>query len=111
MLNGQYLQSQFNFVRKDRIGREMFIPIAQRLSDTLEFLTLQAVLFVLAHEVGHIMLGHTDRPRPSTQEARWEEETQADLSAAARVIALMPDLELNFGNDAPARRRLWQGAV
>ena len=40
-------------------------------------------VFVAAHELGHILLGHCDGPAPSTTGEHWEDELEADRTAAA----------------------------
>ena len=36
------------------------------------------IYFVLAHEIGHIVNRHLEVPEPEDQDARWEDEYQAD---------------------------------
>jgi hypothetical protein len=49
-------------------------------------LNAQMLLFVLAHELAHVKLGHL-RVKDSDRETSWEQEYEADVAAATFVIA------------------------
>ena len=49
-------------------------------------LRMSAIAFVLAHEIGHHLLGHTDRPSPETAEQSRAEETEADRYAGELTL-------------------------
>jgi len=108
---GQWPFSRFDFSRAERSGDEMFMAASQRRSGILSFLTLQGIVFTLAHELGHIALGHSDRPLPGSKQDRREEENEADLWATNAIINFIPAHSIflsRFGEAAAEHRRLWQ---
>lgn len=71
------------------------------------------VLFTMAHELGHILLGHCDRPMTPFGKSRWTEEFEADakaiklvaesLAQTDQVYAQLDGSEFRWGNRiAPA---------
>lgn len=43
---------------------------------------MDMTVFAVAHELSHILVGHCDRPAPTTIQERWQEEFEADEVAA-----------------------------
>jgi len=68
--------------RIGRIRREARIPESQRENHILFFFRQQMVLFVMAHEVGHVYRGHLDKPKPRDRSERQAQELEADEFAA-----------------------------
>jgi tetratricopeptide (TPR) repeat protein len=81
--------TKFDHIRAERIGREMRMPDSQRRGGTIHLLLQQMALFIIAHEVGHVMLGHCDRTElPEDAAGRMEEEGEADAWAAFAVFSV-----------------------
>lgn len=87
----QWWISRFDLIRGRRVQHEMSIPEAQRRAGIIYFLFQQMIMFTLAHEVGHIVLGHCDTTRPEDLHGRFEREYEADALAVGLTVKFAID--------------------
>jgi hypothetical protein len=66
--------------------RELYVPCGLR-RHPVGLYALFMAYFVIGHELGHIALGHCDRPLPEDQSERWEEEFGADAFAGTLLLS------------------------
>jgi hypothetical protein len=74
-----------DLTRPERLRHDLSLPDEHRRIGIIELLFQQMALFALAHECGHVALGHCDASNPSSP----ENESAADQFAAGVLLTQM----------------------
>jgi hypothetical protein len=76
---------------------KLFLPIGFRLNETYDPLRDSVDTFVLAHEYGHVILGHPAAEEPVSDAERVQQEFEADEVALQLTLAAFDDPKWAYG--------------
>lgn len=97
--------SEFDIVRINRAIDEVHVPLSQRRSSIGEFHEQQAFLFVLAHELAHLVFRHPGTSAKNRRDS-WNRELACDRWAIDLVLSDVGNPG-KFLGQAEAARQLW----